>query len=169
MPKAHLCLHTEEQRGYAHTVSSSRKNPQPTYVARPKVLEKKIATLPKYPKASATYSRKEHFAPYAKEKSAIRFNDPSIFEHTVGGNDFPISFVTLDPGNQRPQVSTLAYEFVCMISGRMKFHPEETVLDLHTGDALFFDGRIRHTPVNQEDTPTTYLIFYFFAEEPETE
>jgi transcriptional regulator with XRE-family HTH domain len=113
--------------------------------------------------------RKEHFVPYVKEENAIGFNYQSIFEHTVSGNDFQISLVTLDPGNKRPQVSTSAYEFVYMISGSMKFHLEDTALDLHTGDALFFDGRIRHTPVNQQDTPTTYLVVYFFVEEQETE
>ncbi len=113
--------------------------------------------------------RKENYVSYVKEESAIGFNYQSIFEHTVNGNDFQISLVNLEPGNKRPKVATSAFEFIYMIAGEMKFHLKDTVLDMHTGDSLFFDGRIKHTPVNTQDTPVTYLVIYFFIEEQEEE
>jgi transcriptional regulator with XRE-family HTH domain len=113
--------------------------------------------------------RKENYVPYVKEESAVGFHYQSIFEHTLHNNDFQISLVTLDPGNRRPLVSTAAYEFLYMISGEVKFHLEDAVLDIREGDSLFFDGRVKHAPFNQQSHPVQYLIIYFFVDEAEEE
>ncbi|KGE86468.1 MAG: helix-turn-helix domain-containing protein [Phaeodactylibacter xiamenensis] len=109
--------------------------------------------------------RKENYVPYVKEESAEGFQYQSIFEHTLDNNDFQISIVALEPGNKRPLVSTAAYEFLYIIDGEIKFHLENTVLDLRKGDSLFFDGRIKHAPFNHQKTQVQYLVIYFFVSE----
>ncbi|MCI5058156.1 MAG: XRE family transcriptional regulator [Flavobacteriales bacterium] len=111
--------------------------------------------------------RQENYVPYVKEESAVGFHYQSIFEHTLDNNDFQISIVTLDPGNKRPLVSTAAYEFLYMIEGEVKFHLDDTVLNLRKGDSLFFDGRIKHAPFNQQKSPVQYLVIYFFVSDEE--
>ncbi len=111
--------------------------------------------------------RKENYVPYIKEESAVGFDYRSIFEHSLKSSDFQISIVTLEPGNQRPLVSTAAFEFLYMIEGDIKFHLEDTILDLRKGDSLFFDGRIRHAPFNQQKSPVHYLVIYFFIDDEE--
>ena len=108
--------------------------------------------------------RRENFASYVKEESAQGFEYLSILEYPFeeGVNSFQISIVTLDPGNTRPQVSTNAYEFLYVISGDIKYHLGDQILTLRSGDALFFDGRIPHVPLNQQANQAVYLVIYFF-------
>jgi transcriptional regulator with XRE-family HTH domain len=108
--------------------------------------------------------RQENFAPYVKEESAVGFEYRSILEYPldVAVQSFQISLVTLEPGNQRPKISTNAYEFLYLISGDLKYHLGETVLNLRSGDALFFDGNLPHVPLNQQSQPATYLVMYMF-------
>lgn len=109
--------------------------------------------------------RQENYVSYIKEESAQGFNYQSILEHTQGSDNFQISLVTLDPDNKRPQVSTNAFEFLFLIEGQIKFHLEETVLEIRKGDSLFFDGRIPHVPINTQKQPVIYLVIYFFITE----
>ena len=110
--------------------------------------------------------RKENYASYVKEESAVGFDYRAILEYPfeVEVNSFQISLVTLEPGNRRPLVSTKAYEFLYLISGDLKYHLQDQVLDLREGDSLFFDGNLPHVPINQQKTPVTYLVIYFFLE-----
>ncbi len=109
--------------------------------------------------------RQENYVSYVKEETAQGFNYQSILEHTQGSDNFQISLVTLEPDNKRPQVSTNAFEFLFLIEGQIKFHLEETVLEVRKGDSLFFDGRIPHVPKNTQKTPAMYLVIYFFITE----
>jgi mannose-6-phosphate isomerase-like protein (cupin superfamily) len=113
--------------------------------------------------------RQENYVSYIKEESAQGFNYQSILEHTLGSDNFQISLVTLDPDNKRPQVSTNAFEFLFLIEGQIKFHLEETVLEIRKGDSLFFDGRIPHVPINTQKQPVIYLVIYFFIMEEQDE
>jgi transcriptional regulator with XRE-family HTH domain len=114
--------------------------------------------------------RRENFAPYVKEESAKGFDYRSILEYPFKEdvNSFQISIVTLEPGNSRPKVSTNAYEFLFLISGEIKYHLSDQVLSLRSGDALFFDGRLPHVPLNQQTNQAVYLVIYFFLN-PEDE
>lgn len=115
--------------------------------------------------------RKADFSPYVKEESAIGFHYQSILEYAFKSDihTFQISFVTLDPENSRPKVSTDAHEFLFIIEGEIAYHLEDEVLDLQAGDALFFDGKIPHVPINKLNSPATYLVIYFFLKDPEGE
>jgi len=109
--------------------------------------------------------RQENYVSYVKEESAQGFNYQSILEHTQGSDNFQISLVTLEPDNKRPQVSTNAFEFLYLIEGQIKFHLEETVLEVRQGDSLFFDGRIPHVPKNAQKSTAVYLVIYFFLKD----
>lgn len=113
--------------------------------------------------------RHENYVPYVKEENAVGFHYQSILEHTQQSDNFQISIVTLDPNNKRPLVSTAAFEFLYVIEGQMKYQLDDTMLEIRKGDSLFFDGRIPHVPINHHDTPTIYLVIYFFIKENQTE
>lgn len=106
--------------------------------------------------------RKENYVPYVKEETAIGFHYKSILEYNLEGYAFQISIVTLEPGNTRPQVSTAAFEYLYIIHGEVKYHLEDTVLDLRPGDSIFFDGNIPHVPINETKKEVVYLVIYFF-------
>lgn len=106
--------------------------------------------------------RKEQYVPYVKEESAVGFNYRSILEHNLDGYAFQVSIVTLEPNNTRPLVTTAAFEYLYVITGDIKYHLEDTVLDLRAGDSIFFDGNIPHVPINETKKEATYLVIYFF-------
>lgn len=108
--------------------------------------------------------RKENYTGYVKEENALGFDYRSILEYLFDApiKSFQISVVTLEPGNTRPKVSTDAYEFIYLITGELKYHLNDQILDIRTGDALFFDGNLPHVPMNVQDLAAQYLVIYFF-------
>lgn len=108
---------------------------------------------------------KSGFTIYEKEESAIGFEYRSILEYNFGGGAFQISFLTLQPGAQRSQVTTAAFEFIYILSGSLKYELEDKIFELDEGDALFFDGNIAHVPVNDGNTAVTLLVLYLFTDQ----
>jgi transcriptional regulator with XRE-family HTH domain len=107
---------------------------------------------------------KDGYSSYEKEESATGFEYQSILEHNFEGGAFQVSLLTLRPGAQRQQVSTAAYEFLYVLSGKLQYQLEDKVLELSEGDSLFFDGSIAHVPVNHHNITVRLLVMYFFGE-----
>jgi transcriptional regulator with XRE-family HTH domain len=101
---------------------------------------------------------------YVKEEDAIGFFYKSILERSLESQSFQISHVTLEPNNQRPQVTTDAFEFLYILSGTIQYHIDDEVIELHTGDSFFFNGNLPHVPLNQSSSMASYLVIYFFNE-----
>lgn len=108
---------------------------------------------------------KNTFAAYEKEEGAIGFQYQSILEYNHEGGAFQISLLTLFPGSNRPQVTTAAFEFIYVLDGALQYHLEDKIFDMETGDALFFDGNIAHTPINHKNSMVRLLVLYLFTDQ----
>ncbi len=106
---------------------------------------------------------KSSFTVYEKEEGAVGFEYKSILEYNFEGGAFQLSFLTLQPGATRSQVTTAAYEFIYVLNGNLKYQLEDRVFEMTEGDALFFDGNIGHVPINDSNTAVSLLVLYLFT------
>jgi len=107
---------------------------------------------------------KTELVSFTKEEDAKGFHYFSILEHRIDGTALQISLLHLDPNAKRKAVTTHAYEYIYLISGRISYVLGDQTLDMNEGDSLFFDGKIRHVPLNKSDQVATLLVFYLFTE-----
>lgn len=68
--------------------------------------------------------------------------------------------LTIPPGSVRPPVTTAGDEYLYLVKGRLTFHLGDETIPLKTGDSLYFDGRIPHTPKNPGDGDAKLLVVY---------
>lgn len=73
-----------------------------------------------------------------------------------------IVLLTLAPKNYRDQVVTEAFEYKYILSGEVDYIIGNQQYHLQAGDSIFFDGRLKHVPINLSSTPCQMLIVYFF-------
>ncbi|BAV04092.1 transcriptional regulator, XRE family with cupin sensor [Filimonas lacunae] len=106
---------------------------------------------------------KKLFSPYEKEESASGFQYFSILEHTSEGGAFQISLLELQHNASRPQVTTMAFEFIYILKGRLSYQLDDKTFEMEEGDALFFDGNIPHVPVNNSGHTASLLVLYLFT------
>ena len=106
---------------------------------------------------------KKSFVPYENEEEAEGFEYLSIFERRQEAEAFRISLLNLRPGASRPKVSTEAFEFIFILKGKIDFQLGENTFDMSAGDALYFDGRIPHVPVNKGTGQASIFVIYFFG------
>ncbi|MEX6690680.1 XRE family transcriptional regulator [Danxiaibacter flavus] len=130
---------------------------------RPETFFSQLSTESDFP--GYFFLPKSGFTVYEKEESAIGFEYKSILEYNFEGGAFQISFLTLQPGAKRSQVTTAAFEFIYVLSGNLKYALEDKIFELSEGDALFFDGAIGHVPVNDSNMTVTLLVLYLFTEQ----
>lgn len=110
---------------------------------------------PKYIHAkSATAS------PMEREIQARGFNYLTLLEG--GGGDFQIraAILEIEPGSIREKVTTDAFEYKYMLSGKVDYEIGDDVIQLEAGDSLFYDGRIEHVPHNRGEETARMLIVY---------
>lgn len=106
--------------------------------------------------------RKEEHALIEKEDDARGFEYRSLFGKQLSSVGFEAVLLEVQPGSQREKVETDAYEFKYLLSGSCTYQIGEDAVLLHEGDALFFDGRIPHVPVNNGTVPARMIVMYFF-------
>lgn len=80
---------------------------------------------------------------------------------------FEIVLLSVHPGAQREKTQTDAYEFKYMLCGSCVYQIGEEEVELHPGDAIYFDGRIPHNPENRSDAVAQMLVVYFYLEQSE--
>lgn len=107
-------------------------------------------------------TRKNYYESFQKEGSK-GFNYERFFTKTMNGCTIDIVFLTIEPNNFRDQVITEAYEYKYIISGEVNYLIGNETYNLNEGDSLFFDGRIKHVPINKSSEPCKMLIVYFFS------
>jgi transcriptional regulator with XRE-family HTH domain len=110
------------------------------------------------------YLPKDQFTSYEKEEGAKGFQYFSILEHNMDGGAFQVSLLQLKPGASRPPVTTDAFEFIFVLHGKLGYQLEDKTFDMNEGDALFFDGRIAHVPINKTKQTVSLLVLYLFAD-----
>ncbi len=109
--------------------------------------------LPYVHKPEATYQ------PFERE-AAVGFFYQHILDQNV--NDILLEAVVLElhPGSQRAPLVTDGHEFKYVLEGTVDYQIGEHTVRLHSGDSLFFDGRIPHVPVNNSHEVVKMLVVY---------
>lgn len=97
-----------------------------------------------------------------KEDDAVGFSYKYIFGKQLSTLGFESVLLEIMPGSKRNTVVTDAFEYKYILTGSCSYIIGEEEVELHEGDAIFFDGRIPHVPVNKGNTPSKMLVMYFF-------
>lgn len=105
--------------------------------------------------------RKDEYDHFQKEGSN-GFSYERFLTRTIKNSTVDIVFLTLEPNSYRDQVSTDAYEYKYILSGEVDYLIANETYTLKEGDSLFFDGRLKHVPLNKSKKPVKMLIVYFF-------
>lgn len=113
--------------------------------------------------ANFIVSRKEENTIIEKEDEAVGFSYTYVFGKQFSSLGFEsVLLEVAPPGSKRDKVTTDAYEFKYMLSGECYYEIGEEEVLLKEGDAIFFDGRIPHVPINRGNVPSKMLVMYFF-------
>ncbi|MBZ4192384.1 helix-turn-helix domain-containing protein [Niabella beijingensis] len=107
-------------------------------------------------------SRKEDNTIIEKEDEARGFEYRSLLGRQLSSVGFEAVLLEVQPGSQRDRVETDAFEFKYILSGECAYIIGEEEVSLREGDALFFDGRIPHVPVNRGKAAAKMIVMYFF-------
>lgn len=118
--------------------------------------------MPQINGAQFIVTRKEENNFIEKEDDAVGFSYSYIFSKQLSSLGFEAVLLEVHPNSQREKVVTDAYEFKYVLSGECNYIIDETEVVLKEGDAIFFDGRIPHVPVNRSTKTTKMLVLYFF-------
>ncbi|WP_281633405.1 helix-turn-helix domain-containing protein [Flavobacterium luteolum] len=105
--------------------------------------------------------RKDAYDQFQKEGSS-GFLYERFLTRTIKNSTVDIVFLTLEPNSYRDQVTTDAYEYKYILSGEVDYLIANETYTLKEGDSLFFDGRLKHVPLNKSSKPCKMLIVYFF-------
>lgn len=118
--------------------------------------------MPQINGAQFIVTRKEENNFIEKEDDAVGFSYSYIFGKQLSSLGFEAVLLEVHPNSQREKVVTDAYELKYLLSGECSYIIDETEVVLKEGDAIFFDGRIPHVPVNRSTNTTKMLVLYFF-------
>jgi transcriptional regulator with XRE-family HTH domain len=95
-----------------------------------------------------------------KREKSRGFNYSALVARSFGNTAFEAVVLKLAPGAKRKSVSTDGDEFIFMLKGEINFKLGNDSLRLDEGDALFFDGRVPHTPSNPGKSSAELLVIY---------
>lgn len=118
--------------------------------------------MPQVNGANFIVSRKEENTIIEKEDEAVGFSYTYVFGKQFSSLGFESVLLEVAPGSKRDKVTTDAYEFKYILSGECYYEIGEEEVLLKEGDAIFFDGRIPHVPINRGNVPSKMLVMYFF-------
>ncbi|AWO01154.1 XRE family transcriptional regulator [Chitinophaga alhagiae] len=114
--------------------------------------------------AKVIIKRKDEYQAFEKE-SARGFQYRRILARSIKGGPTDFVLLELKQGARRNQlVKTDAYEYKYVISGTVEYLINGESHILHTGDSIFFDGRLGHKPSNIGENDALLLAVYFFQE-----
>lgn len=109
------------------------------------------------------FKKRKDYQPFEKE-NATGFLYQRLFSTKL--QEYHVDFVllTLEKAAKRPMVSTDAFEFKYLLSGKVEYMIGSEAYLMEEGDSLFFDARELHNPINKGEEPATMLVVYFFTE-----
>lgn len=114
-------------------------------------------------KAPILVKRSDEYEYFEKE-DAIGFHYHRIFTKSIKDATVDIVLLTLDPESSRPLVTTDAFEYKYVISGKVMFNFEDQQIEFSQGDSILFDGRIPHSPQNIGTDKAVMIAVYFFEQ-----
>ncbi|MGY0407288.1 MAG: helix-turn-helix domain-containing protein [Polaribacter sp.] len=106
--------------------------------------------------------KKENYKITDKEE-ATGFQYKNIISRNLQDLSLEISLLTLSKSAKRKPVSTEGFEFLYLLKGEIDFTLDNKIIKLTEGDALYFDGRIPHVPVNCLEEESILLILYLIT------
>lgn len=105
--------------------------------------------------------RKDELKTFEKEE-ADGYAYQRIFTRAIKSATTDFVLLELVPGAKRDMVVTEAFEFKYIIEGEVVYRFEKNDVTLKKGDAMFFDGRMPHAPINKSKGKALMLVIYFF-------
>jgi transcriptional regulator with XRE-family HTH domain len=118
--------------------------------------------MPQSESSKFIVTRKSENSTVEKEDEAVGFHYTHIFGKQLNSVGFETVLLEVQPNSQRDKVVTDAYEYKYMLSGECIYQIDDTEVTLYEGDAIFFDGRIPHVPINRSKKSAKMLVVYFF-------
>jgi len=118
--------------------------------------------MPQSNGAKFMVTRKGENSIIEKEDEAIGFSYTHIFGKQLNSMGFETVLLEVHPNSKRDKVVTDAYEYKYMLSGECVYVIDDSEVTLYEGDAIFFDGRIPHVPINRSKVSAKMLVIYFF-------
>lgn len=100
-----------------------------------------------------------------KREKSRGFNYSALMARSLGSIGFESVVLTLAPGAKRKPVSTDGDEFIFILEGEIMFKVGNESIELSAGDALYFDGRLPHTPRNQSKSTAELLVIYLLKQQ----
>lgn len=100
---------------------------------------------------------------FKREKSR-GFSYTALAARSLGSMAFESVVLTLAPGAKRKPVATDGDEFIFILKGEIQFVIGKEKLLLSTGDALYFDGRVPHVPLNLAKSSAELLVIYLLKQ-----
>jgi transcriptional regulator with XRE-family HTH domain len=111
-------------------------------------------------KPSAVIVKKPSDFVHIEKENAVGFLYKLVLSRKLEDIVFEVVLLELQPDCQRGRVVTDGLEFKLVLEGEVEYHIGEEIYYLQQGDAIFFDGRIPHVPVNQGTVVTKMLVVY---------
>lgn len=106
-------------------------------------------------------NRKNDYQKFEKE-DARGFDYKRILMRSLPACTIDIALLDLSKDAYREEVTTDAYEFVFVLTGKTEYRVNGQKFLLEEGDSIFFDGRLDHVPVNTSGTNCQLFVIYFF-------
>jgi transcriptional regulator with XRE-family HTH domain len=117
----------------------------------------------RHDKSLILVKRREEYQHFEKEQ-AEGFHYHRIFTQSIKNSTIDIVLLELEEKAQRPLISTEAFEYKYIISGKAKFIFEDHEIEFNAGDSMLFDGRLPHSPRNIGKGKLSMLAIYFFEQ-----
>ena len=108
------------------------------------------------------HQKREDYSPFIKENSS-GFNYFSILTESFSGIIFQAVLLHLEPGAAREKVTTDGYEFIYLVDGQIDYLLDKERITMNKGDSLFFDGRIPHLKINENEKTAEILVIYLLT------
>lgn len=117
------------------------------------------------PDSKVIFRKKEQYQSFEKE-NAEGYYYQRLFSTTIHEYHTDFVLLRLTKGARRPPVSTDAFEFKYLLSGKVQYQIGAESYDMEAGDSLFFDATELHNPVNTGEEDAIMLVVYLFKERP---
>lgn len=88
-----------------------------------------------------------------------------LFSSNISNSNLRTYIINVKPGVYREPISTDALELLYVINGKLDYIIKEEVINLGTGDLLFFDGSDPHALKNESSESVTLLKMYMIKKD----
>ena len=95
-----------------------------------------------------------------RRDGAVGFLYETVVSRQLDSCYFKSMILTVTPGGKRKEITTDADQFILILKGEINMHLGGDVISMQKGDALLFDGRTLHVPLNVSETDAQLLVVY---------